>query len=89
MTGAEHYAEAQQRIRASDYHWQDAHDAMTATGALREAVVAQTHAMLALAAAQGANRCADRDTFDQRCHLEAGHAGLHSVPLTAEKAWPA
>lgn len=51
MTGAEHFAEAEQRLRAADYKWQDTCDVVTALGALYEATMAQASATLALAAA--------------------------------------
>lgn len=88
MTGAEHYRAAEERLRASDWQRQEAADAGDLTCAIHEAAIAQVHATLALAAAHGANRCADRDTFAQQCHLEAGHDGQHSIPIpTAERAW--
>lgn len=47
MTGAEHYREAEERLRASDYQRQEG----DIEGATHEAAVAQAHATLALAAA--------------------------------------
>lgn len=54
MNGPEHFREAEKRLQASDWQWQQAgeqNDDALAQGALREAAMAQAHATLALAAA--------------------------------------
>ncbi|WP_166344972.1 hypothetical protein [Phytoactinopolyspora limicola] len=51
LNGPRHYEEAERRIDASDYQWQDSHDLHSALGAVREALVAQAHATLALVSA--------------------------------------
>lgn len=50
MTREHHREEAEQRIRASDWQWQESHDDAGRIGSLREAVVALTEAVLALSA---------------------------------------
>jgi hypothetical protein len=94
MTGAEHYAEAERIVRvAREKEQQLPHltpgDRTAFYAARQDSInLAQVHATLALAAAHGANRCPDVDSFEQRCHLEAGHDGHHSIPVpAAEKAW--
>ncbi len=51
MTGPEHYREAEQRMRASDWQRQEGF----LKTAMHEAVMAQVHATLALAAATALN----------------------------------
>lgn len=50
MNAREHFEEAEERLKASDWQWQEG----SVKGAMHEAAVAQVHATLALAAAHGA-----------------------------------
>lgn len=49
MNGPSHFREGEQRMRASDYQWQEAHDG-DVTGAMHEAAMAQAHFLAAIAA---------------------------------------
>lgn len=51
MTGPEHYREGEERMRASDYQWQEASTDTDIAGALHEAAMAQAHFLAALVAA--------------------------------------
>lgn len=55
MTGPEHYREGEQRMRASDYQWQEVGDEDTA-GAVHEAAMAQAHFLAAIAAILATDR---------------------------------
>lgn len=56
MTGPEHFREGEERMRASDYQWQEAHDDTDIAGAMHEAAMAQAHFLAALAAVLAADR---------------------------------
>jgi hypothetical protein len=64
MNGPEHYREGEERMRASDYQWQEAHNG-DVTGAMHEAAMAQAHFLAAIAAVLAADRFPDSRAWQE------------------------
>lgn len=65
MTGPEHFREGEERMRASDYQWQEASDSTGIAGAMHEAAMAQAHFLAAIAACLATHQHPDSMAWDK------------------------
>lgn len=65
MTGPEHFREGEERMRASDYQWQEASTDTDIAGAMHEAAMAQAHFLAALVAVFAEDKFTDRVSWQK------------------------